>query len=354
MPFLFSPTIRREDNAYFAAMNTPKGFISEFEPLFSPYRRYIIKGGPGTGKSTLMKKIAKEATMRGHAVDYYYCSSDTDSLDAIVIPKLSFAMLDGTAPHITEPSLVGIKDRYLDLAQFLTPETLREKERIATLGKKKQEAYQKAYRLLSASFSADLALSPLRQDAFDEEKCKKTLARLIERLQLKTENIPSQKNIPISALGSAGYVALDSYKNQAKTQITVSDRYGVAPLVFDLLKGLLEQNEISYHYSLSPLTLAIDTIYLPQKRVLISSLPFSDTPAITINCERFLLGRGQGLYKGQKAILAAEKSLVLEAMASLTEASIAHREIEHHYIAAMNFASLNTYTGALIREIFPS
>ena len=47
---------------YFAAANSAYGFHNSFCEIFSPdklQRVYIIKGGPGTGKSYLMKNIAK-------------------------------------------------------------------------------------------------------------------------------------------------------------------------------------------------------------------------------------------------------------------------------------------------------
>ena len=43
---------------FFASMNTANGFQSYFKEIFDPKqynRSYILKGGPGSGKSSLMK-----------------------------------------------------------------------------------------------------------------------------------------------------------------------------------------------------------------------------------------------------------------------------------------------------------
>ena len=77
-------------------MNSYGGFVSHYRDCFAQERRYIIKGGPGCGKSTLMRRIAHEAEQRGLEVEYYDCSSDPDSLDGIVLPSLGIAMFDGT------------------------------------------------------------------------------------------------------------------------------------------------------------------------------------------------------------------------------------------------------------------
>ena len=71
---------------FFAAANTEEGFYSIFESVFPPSaldKIFIIKGGPGTGKSTLMRQIAEYACGRGYSPELYYCSSDTSSLDGI-------------------------------------------------------------------------------------------------------------------------------------------------------------------------------------------------------------------------------------------------------------------------------
>lgn len=45
----------------FLASNTAKGFVGYFSDFMASHRTVILKGGPGTGKSTLMKKLAHTA-----------------------------------------------------------------------------------------------------------------------------------------------------------------------------------------------------------------------------------------------------------------------------------------------------
>lgn len=88
--------------SYFLGANSYKGFYSlydDFVSLSKIKRLYIIKGGPGCGKSTFMKTIADAANNAGHDVERVLCSADPDSLDGIYIPSLHVAYVDGTAPH---------------------------------------------------------------------------------------------------------------------------------------------------------------------------------------------------------------------------------------------------------------
>lgn len=62
-------------------------------------KRYFLKGRPGTGKSTFLKKIGKAAQDLGYRVEIYHCAFDPNSLDMIVIRELGLCVFDSTAPH---------------------------------------------------------------------------------------------------------------------------------------------------------------------------------------------------------------------------------------------------------------
>lgn len=62
-------------------------------------KRYYIKGRPGTGKSTFLKKIRSYANEQGYDTCTYHCAFDPESLDMVTIPQLSVCFFDSTAPH---------------------------------------------------------------------------------------------------------------------------------------------------------------------------------------------------------------------------------------------------------------
>ena len=103
---------------FFLSANTTEGFYSLYDNLYYPLQDwfcYIIKGGPGTGKSTLMKKIAKKALEKGEKAEIIWCSSDPNSLDAVILPNLKIAIVDGTAPHTMDPIFPGVSDTIVNL-----------------------------------------------------------------------------------------------------------------------------------------------------------------------------------------------------------------------------------------------
>lgn len=62
-------------------------------------RRLLIKGLAGTGKSTIMKTLGKEAERRGFDVLYGWCGLDPTGIDLVMFPELSVCLFDATKPH---------------------------------------------------------------------------------------------------------------------------------------------------------------------------------------------------------------------------------------------------------------
>lgn len=103
---------------FFPGGNTCLGFYSLYDNIIQQKdasKIFVIKGGPGVGKSTFMKNIGKAMLESGYDIEQHWCSSDNDSLDGVVIPALGVCMLDGTAPHVIDPITPGAVDEIIHL-----------------------------------------------------------------------------------------------------------------------------------------------------------------------------------------------------------------------------------------------
>ena len=60
---------------FFLGATTPAGFKGYFEPLRREpgMQMVLIKSGPGCGKSTLMKQLARRAIQQGEPVECIHC-----------------------------------------------------------------------------------------------------------------------------------------------------------------------------------------------------------------------------------------------------------------------------------------
>ena len=113
---------------YFLGANSELGFYSLYDQFCSDTNDtlHIIKGGPGTGKSTFMRRIGKAAEDRGLDVEYILCSGDPASLDGVYLPDLHIGWADGTSPHVLEPQQFGTSAIYEDLGRFCKTKELLE------------------------------------------------------------------------------------------------------------------------------------------------------------------------------------------------------------------------------------
>ena len=113
----------------FFGTTTTEGPVNFIDGLtFDLSRRYFIKGRPGTGKSTFLRKLSQALLEKGFDIEQYYCSFDPNSLDMVVSRELSFGVFDSTAPHekfperendiildfYIESGLSGVDERYHD------------------------------------------------------------------------------------------------------------------------------------------------------------------------------------------------------------------------------------------------
>lgn len=132
---------------FYAGGNTARGFVSLFDSSLQGLDRvYILIGGPGTGKSGIIQEIGDELASAGHDIWSIHCASDNGSLDGVIVPALSVAIVDGTAPRVIEPRLPGVVEQYVNLGEAWDTARLGErKSEIASLYAGIRNAYERAY-----------------------------------------------------------------------------------------------------------------------------------------------------------------------------------------------------------------
>lgn len=165
--------------------NTANGFHSFHSNIISDNRTmlYILKGMPGGGKSSLMKKIGEHMREEGFTVEFHHCPSDPESLDSILINELKIAIVDGTAPHIIDPVYPGLKDRLIDLAQFIdTKKLAKNEEEIIKATKANKKAYFNAFSYLKASRYIYEMIVEKNKSGVDFDKVKKETISLVSEI----------------------------------------------------------------------------------------------------------------------------------------------------------------------------
>lgn len=170
---------------YFLGANTASGFYSLYEEFIDPSDgdfTWFIKGGPGNGKSTFMRRAAEAAEEAGYQVEYALCSGDPDSLDGIYIPALKLGYVDATSPHVQEPPLFGAAGKYLDLSAFYKKTAKWDAQGIAEYFRLYREQYARAYDYFTAAKYTDPGRIPGLLTRREHDAAREAALSLLEKL----------------------------------------------------------------------------------------------------------------------------------------------------------------------------
>lgn len=358
-------------NEYFAAVNSYEGFKSFYKDIFGNLNRlYIIKGGPGTGKSTLMRKVADEAGIQGYNVEFFYCSSDPTSLDGVIISSLGIGIVDGTAPHLMDADLPGARDEIVNLCDFWKSEKLREsRSDIELLNKRKSAGYSTVFSYLAAIGNINRNKNSVLDSAIDYEKTDNFSRRFARtNISKKSADISGEINSAsdirvIEALGMFGKKYLTSFEEASDTHYFISDRCGIAPILLRNILKRLSECGCRTIVGIGAPSGEICGLLLPDKSISISVLrpenehfantDETETSPRIISTERFIQ---KDIFKTVKPhIKRAEKYidiLMQEAENAFIDIRTNHFAIEDIYKDAMDFRKEDEYTKKLIKKIF--
>ncbi|MBQ7290718.1 MAG: hypothetical protein IJW76_03215 [Clostridia bacterium] len=337
---------------YFAAANTEAGFRSLFSEIFSPRtlsRIYIIKGGPGTGKSTFMYGIASCAEERGLDAEYYYCSADTGSLDGVKIPALGVAVFDGTSPHTGDPRYPGACETIVNLGQNFDAEKLREhREEIEALTDECSACYKSSVRFLRAAGECERACLDIMSAVFDFEKAKKAAHRMLSRAKAMGGGYCERY---VSALGTRGRAHISNTPEKGEKIVHISGKYGADKLFLRVLCGGAQAE--GYTLMRHPDVLLPDYtegIYIKELKTRYIITEEADEK---INAMRFVCPTA--LAENRAKLRFAEKcrdAMLEGALAELREMGKKHDELEKYYVSAMDFEKSDAMRKAVEKEIF--
>ncbi len=232
---------------YFLGANSPTGFFSLYDQLIHPASAsaiYILKGGPGCGKSSLIRRVGCAAEKAGFATEYILCSGDLTSLDGIVIPALGTAIVDGTAPHVVEPTCPGVVERYVNLGScYNTPALVPLRREITACLSAGSDCYTRAYRCLGAAAEIrENMRSILLTDTLKSRFVKRANGILGREIRRRGDTIGRVKQCFLGAVTHGGTQCLfDTADAQCRKIYELWDSYGLSDvMLIGLLTGAIE------------------------------------------------------------------------------------------------------------------
>lgn len=322
---------------YFLGNNTAYGFVGYYEETLKSVDPVILlKGGPGTGKSSMLKKIAKDARAKGYDVELWYCSGDPASLDGVYIKQLNAAVVDATAPHATGADLPAIKDFIYDLATSLSHDKLAgDRAEIESLLDRKKGSFVRAYQHLKLAKRHLDNIFELEMPYIKEAETRSYAAVLAANLKdgcLAARGSENRRRLfarAISPEGESNYY--DHLRGKKIYRVIGGD--AVSAVFMSELAGLLP----SGMFLLNPLEPAIvEGIIMGDVAVVCDIGHMAGEVYENINL---------GVYENtadKQAVQEEQNSMLIEisfAKEKLNRAREAHLSAERYFVVAMDFAN---------------
>ncbi|MEG0842829.1 MAG: PRK06851 family protein [Romboutsia sp.] len=344
----------------FPGGNTFKGSYPLFDNMIprNVNRIFCLKGGPGVGKSSMMKKIGKEFIDKGYDVELFHCTSDPSSLDGVVIKELGVVLLDATAPHIVDPKNPGAVDEIVNLGGYWNLEELENnKEGIIECNKDISRSFKRAYKYLKSAEPIYRNIEEKNIDCMDFGKVNLITEQVIEKI---FEDINStgryikERHLFGTAITPVGHVDYtDSMLNQAEKVYYLNGDIGTGRTT--LLRKIYEKavekgmSVEVYHYPLIPEK--IETILIDDLKIAITiSSLFKDEEQI--NLKSCMNEENVALYEEEvefdRNIL---DELINCAISNLKRAKSKHDVMENYYVPNMRFNEIDDLKDELTLRI---
>ena len=334
----------------FPGGNTPKGFYSLYhEGLTGLNRIFILKGGPGVGKSTLMRELAELMLDSGYDTELWQCSSDNDSLDGVIVPALGIGIIDGTAPHTVDPRYPGAVDEIINLGDCWKEEMLTAgKDEIIKLTNNISDLFKNAYEHIAAA--GQIYQAAVTDCGTDVQAQIRSL-----RAQIFGGNPAAARHLFSAAITPRGLVSYaDSISDSCKSRYLLDGNpcAEIAPILSGIAVEAMDKGykvEL-YHNCLAPETL--DMVVIVDKGVavidntLIHKNIIRRESDIIIDLQPPLPGINSTTTIAQEL----EKPLK-EAFNLIMQAKKTHDKLEKYYIDSMDFAAVDKLKAALFQKI---
>lgn len=352
---------------YFARGNTAHGAHFLYKSAFQGLNKtLVLMGPPGTGKSTIIRKLADGLVSRGQHVQYFHSPLRPDELDGIIATELKVGIVDGQACEWTIEGSAGATTEF-DFGtaidnRGISTETL---GMIEELKGELTDAYSKAYESFATALRIHDEWEKLYIESMEFDKADQIAQELIQELYDGHENeIPSNgRHLFFGAATPKGaFDFIQSLTASLNRRIFIKGRPGSGKsTLLKKLAAAAEKKGIDvqvYHCGFDPNSL--DMLIFPKLSTAIFDstapheyFPDRDGDEILDMYERTMTPGTDETYAAEIAVIKERYSAKMkEATSHLAAAEAVDSQIKSFYTAATKFPIVEELYLQLQSELF--
>lgn len=349
----------------FPGGNTSEGFFSYYRYLLEKgtKRIFVLKGGPGVGKSTFMKKIGQQMVEFGHDVEFHHCSSDSNSLDGIALLSAGIVMVDGTAPHIIDPKYPGGLDEIINMGEYWDADALQvNRDKIIASTNEVSRFFARGYRFLNAAKAIAENITATHTQCMDFVSVNKETG-ILDKVLLDHTYLPETHH----SGGNERHLFSCAYTPEGFVDFTDSILQGIRSVYY--LEGAMGTGKSTYMKKIADraVEFGLDveiyhTPLIPDKigTIIIKEVSMALTTSDQFKANNYeTINFNEYLDKGMMSSFEEEiqsdcqllEKLTNKGIDNIRKAKAEHDVLEQYYIPHMNFTALGKKYEELLSRI---
>lgn len=332
----------------FTSSHTCQGFRTFLPELLDNVGKvFVLKGAPGSGKSTFIRLLGESFSEQGYEVEFWVSAADPVSPEGVLVPQLNAAVVNGSLPCPIEPRYPGVTGDLIYLGDYWDKEAVAARGQVIIDLCDRQDAHRRqADAVLRNACTLKEGMRNQTGAYLNLEKLHQVVDQLVGEI-LETD--PQEKHYFASAVTAEGMI---NYMDEISTSCT--KRYvfrGPAGSGQSTVLAELARRALAKGYSLEYYHCGLETDHLQMIIVPNLQLALIDAGMLELAVKPWdiVVDMSQCLegYDEVEAMTESSESrrmyeaLMLEAQKELDKSQRCQRDLKKIYALAMDFEALD-------------
>jgi energy-coupling factor transporter ATP-binding protein EcfA2 len=342
----------------FASSHTSQGFYTFIPELVKGLGKvYILKGAPGSGKSTFIRLLGEVMSQQGYDVEFWVSALDPVTPDGVYIAHFNAAVINGSLPQPIDPQYPGAREIIINLGEYWDKAIIEQRQRqIVEQIDQADNFHSQVGKILKEAGRVKEEIRIANASHLNMEK----IEQLIKKISLDImENRPGEKHYfagVITADGLVDYINELSADCKKRYIFKGPSGSGKSTVIRELARDAKQRGYFLEYYHCG-----LEVEYLVMVVIRNLQLALIEVDHVEVALKPGDMVVDMTLYldsydNDQIAVQSSEahrrfEALLLQAQQEMENSHQVNREIKKLYASAMDFESLDRKRQEIAEEI---